>query len=355
MAKNKFDRNNKNNTKGQETMGAKIEDTAVATAAETEEEIIPADGIETEQVGSLGDNGVADSENLVPAPEFKEGVDVEPKVDESEDGGEDMDMEAKVLESELDASKVEEPEESSEIEKEDLYLFQTPSLVDTDAETKTQLEDSTYPPVATEDTDEFKVKLGTIDTDTIDTTTLLFNKKTINELILNYMEGDIVLDENTSILNSEENQRARNLIKTLNTINTGGGDKIETKILSYLSLYMEPTDTPKSPGMLMQLIAKEINEAKTISDLDMAIFILTRIFTNVASFNIRSFLKIGNDYSAAFKVDALQMVEAFSQLSTADDRKKKIGTIVSLQKAFKASTSFLTANGARLMIEYFSK
>lgn len=55
--------------------------------------------------------------NLVPAPEFKEGVDVEPKVDESEDGGEDMDMEAKVLESELDASKVEEPEESSEIEK----------------------------------------------------------------------------------------------------------------------------------------------------------------------------------------------------------------------------------------------
>ena len=190
MAKKKY-----NNNKGQETMGAKIEDTAVATAVETEEEIIPADGIETEQVGSLGDNGVADSENLVPAPEFKEGVDVEPKVDESEDGGEDMDMEAKVLESELDASKVEEPEESSEIEKEDLYLIQTPSLVDTDVETKTQLEDSTYPPVATEDTDEFKV----IDTDTIDTTTLLFNKKTINELILNYMEGDIVLDENTLI------------------------------------------------------------------------------------------------------------------------------------------------------------
>lgn len=347
MAKNKFDRNNKNNTKGQETMGAKIEDTAVATAVETEEEIIPADGIETEQVGSLGDNGVADSEDL-------DAVDSEFKIgnpdDLKEDSEEDVDMEAK-----LDASKVEEPEESSEIEKEDLSLIQTPSLVDTDAETKAQLEDSTYPPVATEDTDEFKVKLGTIDTATIDTTTLLFNKKTINELILNYMEGDIVLDENTSILNSEENQRARHLIKTLNTINTGGGDKIETKILSYLSLYMEPTDTPKSPGMLMQLIAKEINEAKTISDLDMAIFILTRIFTNVASFNIRSFLKIGNDYSAAFKVDALQMVEAFSQLSTADDRKKKIGTIVSLQKAFKASTSFLTANGARLMIEYFSK
>lgn len=344
MAKKNYNNNNNNYNKGKETMGQKIEDTEVKTSVdviETEGEVkldIGAENLndaEAEQVGSLGDNIITDSEDL-------DAVDSEFK----EDNEEDVNMEAK-----LDASKVEEPDKSSEIEKEDLSLIQTPSLVDTDTETKTQLEDST----ATEDTDEFKIKLGTIDTDTIDITTLLFNKKTINELILNYMEGDIVLDENTSILNSEENQRARNLIKTLNIINTGGGDKIETKILSYLSLYMEPTDIPKSPGMLMQLIAKEINEAKTISDLDMAIFILTRIFTNVASFNIRSFLKIGNDYSAAFKVDALQMVEAFSQLSTADDRKKKIGTIVSLQKAFKASTSFLTANGARLMIEYFSK
>lgn len=338
MAKKNY---NNNNNKGQGTMGQKVEDTAVDTAVEKEGEIVMVDGVETvaytkaEQVDSLGDNVITDSEDLDA---------VDSKVDEPvEDGKEDMAMAAKV-------DEYIEQEESDEIEKEDLSLIETPSPVDTDAETKTQLEDSTYP-LAAVDTDEFK-----INEDTVDVTTLVFfNKKTINELISNYMEGAIVLDANTSILNTEENQKARLLIKTLNTINAAGGDKIETRILSYLSLYMEPTDLPKSPGMLMQLIAKEINEAKTISDLDMAIYILTRIFTNVASFNIRSFLKIGNDYSAAFKVDALQMVEAFSQLSTADDRKKKIGTIISLQKVFKSSTSFLNANGARLMIEHFSK
>ena len=339
MAKKNY---NNNNNKGQGTMGQKVEDTAVDTAVEKEGEIVMVDGVETvaytkaEQVDSLGDNITAESEDL-------DAVDSKVDEPEKEDGEEDMAMATKV-------DGYVEQDESDEIEKEDLSLIQTPSPVDTDAETKTQLKDSTYPPVATEDTDEFK-----INEDTVDVTTLVFNKKTINELISNYMEGDIVLDANTSILNTEENQKARLLIETLNTINAAGGDKIETRILSYLSLYMEPTDLPKSPGMLMQLIAKEINEAKTISDLDMAIYILTRIFTNVASFNIRSFLKIGNDYSAAFKVDALQMVEAFSQLSTADDRKKKIGTIISLQKVFKSSTSFLNANGARLMIEHFSK
>ena len=184
---------------------------------------------------------------------------------------------------------------------------------------------------------------------------LVFDKRTINDLIVNYMDAELVTDESTSMLNTVENQKARQLVDTLNKINTSTGDKAETRILSYLSIYLEPTTTAKNPGMLMQLIAKEINEAKTISDLDMSLYILTRIFKHVASFHMRSFLKIGSEYHSEFKVHALQMVEAFSQLATAEERKAKIGTIISLQKSFKTSTTFLTSNGAKLVIEYFSK
>lgn len=184
---------------------------------------------------------------------------------------------------------------------------------------------------------------------------LVFDKRTINDLIVNYMDAELVTDEATSMLNTVENQKARQLVNALNKINTSTGDKAETRILSYLSIYLEPTTTAKNPGMLMQLIAKEINEAKTISDLDMSLYILTRIFKHVASFHMRSFLKIGSEYHSEFKVHALQMVEVFSQLATAEERKAKIGTIISLQKSFKTSTTFLTSNGAKLVIEYFSK
>lgn len=184
---------------------------------------------------------------------------------------------------------------------------------------------------------------------------LVFDKRTINDLIVNYMDAELVTDEATSMLNTVENQKARQLVNTLNKLNNATGDKAETRILSYLSIYLEPTTTAKNPGMLMQLIAKEINEAKTISDLDMSLYILTRIFKHVASFHMRSFLKIGSEYHSEFKVHALQMVEVFSQLATAEERKAKIGTIISLQKSFKTSTTFLTSNGAKLVIEYFSK
>ena len=235
--------------------------------------------------------------------------------------------------------------EEDEEKPNELVVENTPSVIPTDG---IQLEDSTYPPV---------VIAGT-GFDGAEEVVLASDKKTINTLINEYMDAELVVSENTphtSMLNTVENQKARQLIATLNKINTAGGDKVVTKILSYLNLYMEPTDIAKNPGMLMQLIAKEVNEAKTIDDLDMAMYILTRIFKSVASFNIRSFLKIGSEFHPEFKINALQMVEVFSQLATADERKAKVNATISLQKSFKTSTTFLNTNGARLMIEYFSK
>ncbi len=344
MAKKK----NNNYNKGQETMEQKLETTAEKAVLELEEKDNQIDNTEEGKIAQAGDdveseqNSSSSDDSTIESGEDLDAVDsefkiVDPAVFRKEEGVNTTVDDSTLEEKYIELSSEQTPPSLADIKLGDSYS------------TEKELIDSLYPPI-----DSSLIEPSNNDENS-DAIVLEFNKKTINELILNYAEGDIVLDENTSILNSEENQRARHLIKTLNAINTAGGDKIETKILSYLSLYMEPTDLPKSPGMLMQLIAKEINEAKTISDLDMAIFILTRIFTHVASFNIRSFLKIGTDYSAAFKVDALQMVEAFSQLSTAGDRKKKIGTVISLQKTFKSSTSFLNANGAKLMIEYFSK
>ena len=234
--------------------------------------------------------------------------------------------------------------DDSEEDKTGLVVENTPSV---DSEEGIKLEDSTYPPK--------EVLIAGTDFIGADEVVLAFDKTTINTLINEYMDVELASDENTSMLNTVENQKARHLISTLNKINTESGDKAVTKILSYLNLYMEPTDIAKNPGMLMQLIAKEVNEAKTIDDLDMAMYILTRIFKSVASFNIRSFLKIGSEFHPEFKINALQMVEVFSQLATADERKAKVNATISLQKSFKTSTTFLNTNGARLMIEYFSK
>ena len=242
---------------------------------------------------------------------------------------------------EIDAMTEDTEDENKPVE---LVVENTPSA---NTEEGINLEDSTYPPK--------EVLIAGADFGGVDAIVLAFDKTTINTLINEYMDVDLALDENTSMLNTVENQKARHLISTLNKINTASGDKIETKILSYLNLYMEPTDIAKNPGMLMQLIAKEVNEAKTIDDLDMAMYILTRIFKSVASFNIRSFLKIGSEFHPEFKINALQMVEVFSQLATADERKAKVNATISLQKSFKTSTTFLTTNGARLMIEYFSR
>ncbi len=234
--------------------------------------------------------------------------------------------------------------DDSKEDKTGLVVENTPSV---DSEEVIKLEDSTYPPK--------EVLIAGTDFIGADEAVLAFDKTTINTLINEYMDVELASDENTSMLNTVENQKARHLISTLNKINTESGDKVVTKILSYLNLYMEPTDIAKNPGMLMQLIAKEVNEAKTIDDLDMAMYILTRIFKSVASFNIRSFLKIGSEFHPEFKINALQMVEVFSQLATADERKAKVNATISLQKSFKTSTTFLNTNGARLMIEYFSK
>ena len=248
---------------------------------------------------------------------------------------------AEITDEETDVMPEDTKDENKPVE---LIVENTPSA---DTEEGIKLEDSTYPPK--------EVLIAGTDFNGADELLLAFDKTTINTLINKYMDVEIALDENTSMLNTVENQKARHLISTLNKINTASGDKIETKILSYLNLYMEPTDIAKNPGMLMQLIAKEVNEAKTIDDLDMAMYILTRIFKSVASFNIRSFLKIGSEFHPEFKINALQMVEVFSQLATADERKAKVNATISLQKSFKTSTTFLNTNGARLMIEYFSR
>ena len=248
---------------------------------------------------------------------------------------------AEITDEETDVMPEDTKDENKPVE---LIVENTPSA---DTEEGIKLEDSTYPPK--------EVLIAGTDFNGADEVVLAFDKTTINTLINEYMDVEIALDENTSILNTVENQKARHLISTLNKINTESGDKVVTKILSYLNLYMEPTDIAKNPGMLMQLIAKEVNEAKTIDDLDMAMYILTRIFKSVASFNIRSFLKIGSEFHPEFKINALQMVEVFSQLATADERKAKVNATISLQKSFKTSTTFLNTNGARLMIEYFSR
>lgn len=248
---------------------------------------------------------------------------------------------AEITDEETDVMPEDTKDENKPVE---LIVENTPSA---DTEEGIKLEDSTYPPK--------EVLIAGTDFNGADELLLAFDKTTINTLINEYMDVEIALDENTSMLNTVENQKARHLISTLNKINTESGDKVVTKILSYLNLYMEPTDIAKNPGMLMQLIAKEVNEAKTIDDLDMAMYILTRIFKSVASFNIRSFLKIGSEFHPEFKINALQMVEVFSQLATADERKAKVNATISLQKSFKTSTTFLNTNGARLMIEYFSR
>lgn len=193
----------------------------------------------------------------------------------------------------------------------------------------------------------------------------VFDKKSIDTIIKNYMNLELQDDEKDTahtIFNTEENKQARALVRFLGELAEASDDDFAKNIISHLSLFASENKQEKDAGLFMQLLAQDFNLAKDIEQIDMAIFILTRIFRYVRTFSFNQFLKgIADGYHPEFKVHALQFVEVFKELVTKEDRTKKIGTTISFAgnrdgrgKAFGVSNVFLNQNGSKLLTEYFT-
>lgn len=191
---------------------------------------------------------------------------------------------------------------------------------------------------------------------------IVFDKKTINALILGYESIEVDADKVT-VLNSIENKKARALIDTLYKASIGTKYTMATKTLEHLSIFMADTTKEKDSGLLFQLLAKGFNDAKSVDEIDMSIFILTRLFKNVRSFSFNVILKgINSGYHPEFKVNALQMHEVFKELGTQAERDMKIDKTVSFAnkadgrgKALGVSNVFLNQNGSKLLTQYFTE
>ena len=85
-------------------------------------------------------------------------------------------------------------------------------------------------------------------------------------------------------------------------------------------------------------------------------FVVTRTFKALRTFSepavVRSFREVKN---TEIKENSLLLSHLISQLATADDRKKKIGVTISLDKAVRISPNGLNQNGASLVKDYFKK
>lgn len=264
----------------------------------------------------------------------------------------------------VDSEKVDLVAETQELEKTE--LVDQDEAIDAPEESEAKSEE-TPPAEEIKDTEEDGEEDGeeeqTIKYNPAELVLETFDKKTINDIISNYIDIE-VSEEDVSIYNTVENKKARALIKALSeaAAREVKHNDMVIKTLAHLSIFMLDTKKEKDSGLLFQLLVQDFNNAKDVAEIDMSIYILTRLFKHVRSFSFTVILKgINSGYHPEFKVNVLQMHEVFSQLSTRAERDLKIDKTISFAnkkdgrgKAFNVSNVFLNQNGSKLLTQYFT-
>ena len=135
-----------------------------------------------------------------------------------------------------------------------------------------------------------------------------------------------------------------------------GANNTISRVMSQALKFASTSADKRKGDVLFSTLIREINGSTAGKDFDLLMFVVTRTFKALRTFSepavVRSFREVKN---TEIKENSLLLSHLISQLATADDRKKKIGVTISLDKAVRISPNGLNQNGASLVKDYFKK
>lgn len=135
-----------------------------------------------------------------------------------------------------------------------------------------------------------------------------------------------------------------------------GSNTPVARVLSQTLKYASTSADKRKGDMLFGTLMREINGSTPGKDFELLMFVVTKTFKALKTLSetaiVRSFREVKN---VEVKQSSLLLSHLISQLATADDRKKKIGVTISLDRAVQVSSNGLNQNGANLVKDYFKK
>lgn len=137
---------------------------------------------------------------------------------------------------------------------------------------------------------------------------------------------------------------------------------IITRLLDAIETYLVTPASASKGGALVQSYAIELNRAEKGDLTNLAIFMLTKLTgkeTEQRGLKSLSLTSIVNTTRLVedreVKQESLKLVDALAELHSAEERKKKVDVLISLNKAFTVNPRYLNANAVEILKTYFSK
>lgn len=137
---------------------------------------------------------------------------------------------------------------------------------------------------------------------------------------------------------------------------------IVTRLLDAIETYLVTPASASKGGALIQTYAIEFNKAEKGDLTNLAIFMLTKLTgkeTEQRGLKSLSLASIVNTTRLVedkeVKQESLKLVDAFAELHSAEERKKKIDVLISLNKVFNVNPRYLNANAVEILKTYFAK
>ena len=179
------------------------------------------------------------------------------------------------------------------------------------------------------------------------------------EALVEILDSAVIVDDSkATIYNTVDDMIAAVKLEKIYklTAKIGANNTISRVMSQALKFASTSADKRKGDVLFFSTLIREINGSTAGKDFDLLMFVVTRTFKALRTFSepavVRSFREVKN---TEIKENSLLLSHLISQLATADDRKKKIGVTISLDKAVRISPNGLNQNGASLVKDYFKK
>lgn len=233
----------------------------------------------------------------------------------------------------IDASEEEPEVEDTETEAETEEIVDTPEV-----ETKKDIEEEKEEDTAEEEEEEVSE----------------FSKEALIEILDSTVEVD---GTKATVYNTVDDMvAAAKLEKIYKMVAKAGANTPVARVISQALKFASTSADKRKGDILFSTLMREINGSTPGKDFDLLMFVVTRTFKALRTLSetavVRSFREVKN---VEVKQSSLLLSHLISQLATAEDRKKKIGVTISLDRAVQVSPNGLNQNGANLIKDYFKK
>jgi len=178
------------------------------------------------------------------------------------------------------------------------------------------------------------------------------------EALIEILDSTVEIDETkATIYNTVDDMvAAAKLEKIYKMVAKAGANTPVARVISQALKFANTSADRRKGDILFSTLMREINTSTPGKDFDLLMFVVTRTFKALRTLSetavVRSFREVRN---VEVKQSSLLLSHLISQLATAEDRKKKIGVTISLDRAVQVSPNGLNQNGANLIKDYFKK